>query len=208
MFTGLVEQIGHVTALERRPDGARVALQCAAPWGRRPAIGASICCSGMCLTAIEVGDDRFVADVSNASLGVTTAGQWAVGTAVNLETALTLDRPLGGHLVTGHVDGVGRLLGRDTDGDNWILRFEAPTVDGEHLARFIARKGSITVDGVSLTVNAVDGDAFVVNIIPHTRGATTLGRLEPGDTVNLEVDLMARYAARLIDFDAQQRQGA
>ena len=208
MFTGLVEQIGQIAALERRPDGVRLQLRCAAPWAEPPALGASICCSGMCLTAVELSADGFAADVSNASLAVTTAGQWCEGSAINLETSLTLSRPLGGHLVTGLVDGVGRLLDRTVDGDNWILRFEAPMVDGEALARFIARKGSITVDGVSLTVNAVDGAQFLVNIIPHTRSVTTLGRLEPGDAVNLEVDLMARYAARLADFDTQQGQGA
>lgn len=199
MFTGLVEQVGTITALHRTDDGARIAVRCGEDWPVLPDIGASICCSGMCLTAVTVSAAGFEADISNASLAVTTAGDWAVGTPLNLETALTLAKPLGGHLVTGHVDGVGRVETITPDGDNWQMGFVAPTVGGERLARLIARKGSITVDGVSLTVNAVDGDAFTVNVIPHTRSATTLRQRAVGDAVNLEVDLMARYAARLLD---------
>ena len=199
MFTGLVEQVGTIAALQGNDDGARIAVRCATPWPSLPSIGASICCSGMCLTAVAVTPDGFEADISHASLAVTTANAWAVGTGLNLETSLTLAKPLGGHLVTGHVDGVGRVASIDPDGDNWQMQFVAPQVEGERLARLIARKGSITVDGVSLTVNAVEGDAFAVNVIPHTRAATTLGQRAVGDAVNLEVDLMARYAARLLD---------
>lgn len=199
MFTGLVEQVGTIAALRRTDDGARIAVRCGDPWAVLPDIGASICCSGMCLTAVSVTADGFEADISHASLAVTTAADWTEGTALNLETSLTLGKPLGGHLVTGHVDGVGRVLEIKPDGDNWQMRFVAPTVDGERLARLIARKGSVTIDGVSLTVNAVDGDDFDINVIPHTRSATTLGQREVGDAVNLEVDLMARYAARLLE---------
>lgn len=211
MFTGLVEQVGHVVAHEPRPDGARLRVQCATPWATQPDLGASICCSGVCLTAIELDADSFTADVSNATFAVSTAGTWTVGTPLNLETSLTLAKPLGGHLVTGHVDGVGRIESIEADGDNWIVGVAAPVVAGEQLSRLIARKGSITIDGVSLTVNAVEGAQFAVNIIPHTRAVTTLGNWQAGAAVNLEVDLMARYAARLVqadkEFDLQGHRG-
>lgn len=203
MFTGLVEQVGHVVAHQARADGAWLRVQPASAWDVMPEIGASICCSGVCLTAIAVDDNGFEADVSQATCAVSTAAKWAKGTALNLESSLTLAKPLGGHLVTGHVDGVGQVEAITADGDNWIVELSAPTVAGERLSRLIARKGSITIDGVSLTVNAVDGDRFVVNIIPHTRAVTTLSEWAAGTAVNLEVDLMARYAARLVQADAE-----
>ena len=157
-------------------------------------VGDSIAVNGVCLTAIELGPDHFHADLSAETLGATTAAQWLVDQRVNLEPALTLAKPLGGHLVSGHVDGIGHLRASAPDARSLRLEFEAPA----ELARYIARKGSITIDGVSLTVNAVDGCRFGVNIVPHTLTHTSLGSLQPDDPVNLEVDLLARYLERLI----------
>jgi riboflavin synthase len=157
------------------------------------AIGDSIACSGVCLTVVALKGRRFAADASVETLSATTARAWRAGTALNLERALTLGQPLGGHLVSGHVDGVGRLASRRADGRSERLRFSLPRA----LARYVARKGSICVDGVSLTVNEAGAGGFGVNIVPHTLRHTTLGRLAPGDAVNLEVDLVARYLEKL-----------
>lgn len=156
-------------------------------------IGASIACSGACLTVIEKGADSFAVDVSAETLACTTLGSWEAGRRINLEPSLRLGAELGGHLVQGHVDGVAAVTARRADGDSIRFEFEAP----EELAYYIARKGSVAIDGISLTVNEVDKRRFGVNIIPHTARCTTLGDTKVGDQVNLEVDLLARYVARL-----------
>jgi len=161
-------------------------------------IGASVACSGVCLTVIEKGAGWFAAMVSAETLSKTTLGDWRPGTRINLERALRLGDELGGHIVSGHVDGIGELTGSAADGDSRRLTFAAP----EALRRFIAPKGSITIDGVSLTVNEVTDPHFGINVIPHTQDVTTLGDLAVGDAVNLEIDMLARYVARLQDVSA------
>jgi riboflavin synthase len=199
MFTGIVTDVGEVLAIEPRADGLR-RLTIACSYDRASiAIGASIACSGPCLTVVETGTragrTRFTVDAAAETLAVTTAGRWSVGTRINLERSLKIGDELGGHLVSGHVDGIADVLARENlpDMARMTLRVPAP------LARFIAAKGSVALDGVSLTVNAVDHDKFSVLIIPHTLAVTTLGAVKPGDALNLEVDQMARYAARLIE---------
>ncbi len=195
MFTGIITDLGEVRAIVSKGDALfefathfdTASLQS----------GASVCCSGVCLTVIETGPGWFAATVSAETLAVTTLSNWSVGTAVNFERALCLGDELGGHLVSGHVDGVGKLTAMTEEGASTRLEFEAP--DG--LKRFIAAKGSITIDGVSLTVNGVDDRRFGVNVIPHTQAVTTLGQLRPGDAVNLEIDLLARYVARIMEVD-------
>jgi riboflavin synthase len=156
-------------------------------------IGDSIAVSGVCLTVVEVGAGAFSADVSNETLSLTTLGALSEGSPVNLEPALRVGDPLGGHLMSGHVDGIGRLLALEEDARSWRMRFDVPAA----LARYVARKGSIAIDGISLTVNEVEGREFGVNIIPHTFEATTLGSAVPGRAVNIEVDQIARYVERL-----------
>lgn len=195
MFTGIVTDIGTVLTVDDT-DGRRVEIATSYDLGD-VAIGASISCAGCCLTVVEKGDSSFTVDVSRETLSATTLGDWAEGTRINLETALKLGDELGGHLVSGHVDGVARLTARRPDGESVRLTFEVPPA----LARFIASKGSVAVDGVSLTVNEVEGATFGVNVIPHTLAETTLGGLEEGAAVNLEIDLLARYVARLHDTD-------
>jgi riboflavin synthase len=199
MFTGIVTDIGEVLAVEERAEGLRRLTIACAYDPASIAIGASIACSGACLTVVATcegsGRTRFSVDAAAETLRVTTAGRWLPGTRINLERALKLGDELGGHLVSGHVDGVAGLIGRDDLADMARLTLRAPAP----LARFIAPKGSVALDGVSLTVNEVEDDAFSVLIIPHTLAVTTLGALQPGDTLNLEVDLIARYAARLLD---------
>lgn len=200
MFTGIVTAIGTITRVEERGD-RRVTIAC--PWDpARIDIGASIACSGVCLTVVErggaAGDAYFVVDVSGETLARTSPDQWREGRRINLESALRLGDELGGHLVTGHVDAVGTLAERHEEGGSIRLTIRAP---GE-IAAFIAEKGSITVDGVSLTVNSVEDDAdgsclFELNIIPHTAEVTTLGSLAVGDGVNLEIDVLARYLKRM-----------
>jgi riboflavin synthase len=199
VFTGIVTDIGEVLAVEERAEGLR-RLTVACAYDRASiAIGASIACSGACLTVVAVGEGsgstRFSVDAAAETLRVTTAGRWRSGTRINLERALKIGDELGGHLVTGHVDGLAGLVRREDLGGTARLTLQAPA----RLARFIAPKGSVALDGVSLTVNEVEGDAFSVLIIPHTLAVTTLGALQPGDALNLEVDLMARYAARLLE---------
>jgi riboflavin synthase len=193
MFTGIVSGIG--TLQER--DGARFVIAC--PY-RRGSLeeGASIACDGCCLTLVDIGKAKgkgalFVVEISNETLARTTLGAWQAGRRINLERALALGEELGGHLVTGHVDGRARILARQPDGDSMRFTLESP----KELAPFIAAKGSVALDGVSLTVNDVDGARFGVNIIPYTLAHTTWGDRRPSDLVNLEVDLLARYAARL-----------
>ncbi|MGI9385426.1 MAG: riboflavin synthase [Methyloligellaceae bacterium] len=193
MFTGLISDIGRVEKI----DGGRIRLAC----GYQPSsipIGASISCDGCCLTATEVapaanGGALFSVDASNETLSRTTLGRWQPGQAVNLERALTLKDELGGHIVTGHVDAIATIIERSADGDSIRFRFECP----EDLAHLIAPKGSVALDGTSLTVNEVEGCTFGVNIIPHTLDVTTWGEKEAGDSINLEVDLLARYVARI-----------
>ncbi|HXP76454.1 MAG TPA: riboflavin synthase [Stellaceae bacterium] len=195
MFTGIVTDLGRLRAvlpggdtgyeIETRYDTSTIA------------IGASIACSGVCLTVIERGPGWFRVQASAETLARSTLGNWRVGTPVNLERSLKLGDELGGHMVAGHVDGVGRLVSLRGEGDSARLVFEVPAA----LAPGIASKGSIAVDGVSLTVNEVTGDRFGVNIIPHTREVTSLGSLKVGDPVNLELDLIARYVARLMGKD-------
>lgn len=193
MFTGIIETVGSVAAVEAHGRDRRLLISAGARFLKGVRRGDSIACSGVCLTAIALRGGRFTADVSVETLEGTTAGAWRRGTRLNLEKALTLAQPLGGHLVSGHVDGVGRLLARRADARSQRLLFSLPRA----LARYVAKKGSICVDGVSLTVNAVGARGFGVNIVPHTLEHTTLGRLAAGDTVNLEVDLLARYLERL-----------
>jgi riboflavin synthase len=202
MFTGLVSDVGTVVAVEDRPGLRRLRIACRYdPAGI--AIGASIACSGPCLTAVDIGgkagDAWFEVDAATETLQRTTVGQWRVGTRVNLERSLKIGDELGGHLVTGHVDGTARIVSvaavTPAESSWATARFwlEVPTA----LARFIAEKGSVSLDGTSLTVNAVEGRRFTVLLIPHTLQVTTWGGMREGDLVNIEVDLMARYAARL-----------
>jgi riboflavin synthase len=198
MFTGIVTALGSVRSITPLGSSADMRLSITAPWpntGSIP-IGASIGCSGCCLTAVEVGADWFAADASAETLSKTTLGRWRTGTRVNLERSLCVGDELGGHLVSGHVDGVGETLSATPEHGSTRWLFRVPPA----LARFIAAKGSIAVDGVSLTVNEVTDDTFGVNIIPHTASVTSFGALRPGDTVNLEIDMLARYVARLAEF--------
>ena len=189
MFTGIITDIGRITGVEHKGD-LRLRIGTAYDTASID-MGASIACSGVCLTVVDKGSDWFAVEVSAETLS-RTAGDWAEGTPLNLERALRVGDELGGHIVSGHVDGVAKLLSVVRDGDSFRLTFEAPAP----LHRFIAPKGSIAIEGVSLTVNEVEGDVFGVNIIPHTWEVTTLGRLEPGAKVNLEIDVLARYVAR------------
>jgi riboflavin synthase len=190
MFTGLVQDLGTISAIENGPPRR---FTVATQWDASNLIlGASVAHAGCCLTVVDVGLGWHVVEVSDETLRVTTLGAWAVGTQVNLERSLRMGDELGGHLVTGHVDGLGRLIARHDAGGYTHMRFAAP----DDLAPMIAAKGSITIDGVSLTVNRVDGAAFEVAIIPHTAAVTTLGTVQVGDAVHLEVDLLARYIAR------------
>jgi riboflavin synthase len=199
MFTGIVTDTGEIIALQPAGEGLH-RLKIACRYDRRSiADGASIACSGVCLTVVgadeENGRTWFAADAAAETLKVTTVGSWRPGTKINLERALKHGDELGGHMVSGHVDGLARVLSRDDGSESARFILRAPAT----LSRFIATKGSVTLDGVSLTVNSVQGDDFSVLIIPHTLKVTTLGRLQAGDTVNLEVDMLARYAARLAE---------
>jgi len=194
MFTGIVQAVGKIAALERRGGDARLRVATGALDLSDVKTGDSIAVSGVCLTAAALGSKEFSADVSGETLARTTLGALKSGDAVNLEKALTPTTRLGGHLVSGHVDGVGTVHERTPDARSVRFRIEAPAA----LAKYIAAKGSVCVDGVSLTVNAVEGATFEVNLVPHTLAATTLGELAPGRRVNLEVDLLARYLERLL----------
>ncbi|MCK5778450.1 MAG: riboflavin synthase [Rhodospirillales bacterium] len=196
MFTGIITDIGAVKAVTKGAD-TRFDIRTRYDMSTVE-IGASIACSGACLTVIEKGDGWFAVEASGETLDKTTAGEWREGTPLNLERALKVGDELGGHIVTGHVDGVGTVTAVAPVGGSLKLDFEAP----DTLAKFIAVKGSVTVDGVSLTVNDVSNNGFSVNIIPHTQSETTLGDLKTGDRVNLEIDVLARYVARLNDVKA------
>jgi len=194
MFTGIVQDAGRLTAVEHTGADARLTIAAEGLDLAGVRVGDSIAVNGCCLTAVTVTPPHFTADASAETLERTALGRLGRGDRVNLETALTLATPLGGHLVSGHVDGVGEVLAREPEGRSERWRFRAP----DRLARYIAEKGSICVDGVSLTVNAVRGAEFDVNIVPHTAAVTTLGDYRPGHPVNLEVDLIARYLERLM----------
>ena len=194
MFTGIIEAIGQVAELQQRGGDVRLRIQTGKLDLGDVAPGDSIAVNGVCLTAVELPGDGFVADVSRETLSLTSLGQLKPGSAVNLEKALTLVTRLGGHLVSGHVDGLGTVIGRHDDARSVRFSIEAPA----ELARYIAHKGSITVDGTSLTVNAVDGRRFELNIVPHTLQETIMDGYAPGRQVNLEVDLVARYLERLL----------
>ncbi len=194
MFTGIIQSIGKIAALEQKGGDARLRIATGKLDMSDVKTGDSIAVGGVCLTAVTHSAGDFTADVSGETLSRTTLGRLRAGDAVNLEKALTLSTPLGGHLVSGHVDGVGAVIGRHDAGRSVRFRFRAPAA----LARYIAEKGSICVDGVSLTVNAVEGAEFEVNIVPHTLTETTLGALKSGAEVNLEVDILARYLERLM----------
>ncbi len=196
MFTGIVTHIGSVRQIIK---GGDTRLEITVPFETGDLdIGASVACSGACMTVIEKGADWFAVSVSGESLAKTTLGRWHRGTAVNLERALKAGDEMGGHIVSGHVDGVGALVSMAREGGSTRMTFEAP----EGLRRFIASKGSITIDGISLTVNDVGPATFDINVIPHTQAVTTLGERQVGDAVNLEIDMLARYVARLQDYDA------
>lgn len=198
MFTGIIRAKGAIGAIEKRGGDVRLRVTAAdLPWSEYEA-GDSIAVNGVCLTAVRLLDDGFDTDVSVETLDVTTLKQLAVGDAVNLEPALRVGDALGGHLVSGHVDGIGRMTAREDDARSIRMTFEVP---GE-LARYIAKKGSICVDGVSLTINEVSGNTFGLNIIPHTAEVTTMGAYEAGTAVNIEVDLLARYIERMLGSDA------
>lgn len=198
MFTGIVTDLGEIRSVEARADN----LHRLSIFTRYPhadiALGASIACSGVCLTAVDTGEENgrgwFAVDAAAETLALTTVGSWQQGRRVNLERALKIGDELGGHLVAGHVDGLASVLAREDLTDMVRFTLRAPSA----LSRFIAQKGSVALDGVSLTVNAVDDDDFSVLIIPHTLSVTTIGGWRIGDAVNLEVDTLARYAARLI----------
>jgi riboflavin synthase len=197
MFSGIIEAVGTLSDITPRGSDAHVRIAVGAMDLSDVKIGDSISVSGVCLTATAVTSAAFEADVSAETLARTTFGRRKIGDRVNLEKALVVNERLGGHLVSGHIDDVARLAARTVDGRSVKLTFGV----AHGLARYIAVKGSIGVDGVSLTVNEVDGDRFGVNIVPHTLEATTLGSLNVGDAVNLEVDLIARYLERLLTGD-------
>ncbi len=194
MFTGIIQAVGEVRTLESRGGDLRLHIRGGGLDMGDVALGDSIAVNGVCLTAVELPGYGFAADVSNETLSLTSLGRLKPGSRVNLEKALTLQTRLGGHLVSGHVDGLGEVIERRDDARSVRFRVRAP----DELARYIAHKGSITVDGTSLTVNAVAGDVFELNIVPHTLQETIMSEYQPGRQVNLEVDLVARYLERLL----------
>ena len=198
MFTGIIKAKGSIGGIEKRGGDVRLRVTTPElPWSEYE-VGDSIAVNGVCLTAVRLLDTGFDTDVSVETLDVTTLKQLTVGDAVNLEPALRVGDALGGHLVSGHVDGIGRMTAREDDARSIRMTFEVP---GE-LSRYVARKGSICVDGVSLTINEVSGNTFGLNIIPHTAEVTTMGAYEAGTAVNIEVDLLARYIERMLGSDA------
>ena len=194
MFTGIIQATGEVAALEASGGDLRLRVRTGKLDLENVAIGDSIATSGVCLTVVALPGDGFWADVSAETLACTGIGSLKVGDRVNLEKALTASTPLGGHLVSGHVDGLAEVVSRQDDGRSVRFRMRAPRT----LARYIAAKGSVCVDGISLTVNSVEGAEFELNIVPHTLAETTMGEFQPGRTFNLEVDIIARYLERLM----------
>lgn len=197
MFTGIIEAIGTLSRIETQGGDGRFTIDTGKLSMAGVGLGDSIAVNGVCLTAIELGNHHFVADVSTETLSRTTLGEAKPGTHVNLELALLPTTRLGGHLVSGHVDGVGVIIEKQGDARSWRFTLDAPTA----IAKYIAEKGSICINGISLTVNEVKGTRFGVNIVPHTLKETTLGETAVGDRVNLEVDLLARYLERLLMGD-------
>jgi len=198
MFTGIVTDIGEITSVTPGGQAGDRRFVVRTRHDMAPiAIGASIACSGCCLTVLEKGGDWFAVEVSGESLAKTHLGDWKLGSRVNLELSLKLGDELGGHLVYGHVDGVGTIASMTPEGGSVRFMFEVPS----ELGRFIAAKGSVAVDGISLTVNEVDAKRFGVNVISHTQAVTTLGQAKVGQRVNLEVDMLARYVARLLEHE-------
>ncbi|MGY9000006.1 MAG: riboflavin synthase [Rhodospirillales bacterium] len=195
MFTGIISDVGRVRSVSQQGD-TRFEFETHFDMSN-VAIGASIACCGTCLTVVEKGSDWFAAEASHETLSKTTLGSWEINTPVNFERPLRAADELGGHLVSGHVDGVGKIISIEQDGDSIRYIFEPP----RDLMKFIATKGSIAVNGVSLTVNNVDKVKFGVNIIPHTQSTTTFGKAKLNDLVNLEIDMLARYVARLLEED-------
>ena len=194
MFTGIIESIGKIAKMEKRGGDVRLHIATGKLDLSDVALGDSIAVNGVCLTAVVLSGDGFVADVSNETLSLTSLGQLSTGSPVNLEKALTMSTRLGGHLVSGHVDGLGEVIAKSEDARSIRFTVKAP----DELAKYIAHKGSITVDGTSLTVNAVKGAEFELNIVPHTAQETIMSEYEVGRKVNLEVDLVARYLERLL----------
>ena len=197
MFTGIISDIGRITELEQRGD-LRARIETVYDINGID-LGASIACSGVCLTVIALGDtpgNWFDVEISAESVARTNLGDWAVGKGVNLERALKVGDELGGHIVSGHVDGLAHLVELHDEGDSTRMVFEAP----EELAKFVASKGSVTLNGTSLTVNEVEGNRFGINVIPHTKEVTTWGDAAVGDRINLEIDTLARYVARLAEY--------
>ncbi len=194
MYTGIITDVGRVLRVAETEAGRRLEIETSYDMDGID-LGASVACNGTCFTVDEKGANWLAADASFETLACTTVGRWQAGTPINLERSLRVGDELGGHMVLGHVDGVGQVEESRAEGENRRLTFVAPA----EISRFIARKGSITVDGVSLTVNEAEEQRFSVNIIPHTLRHTTLGNLTNGDPVNLEVDVMARYASRLLE---------
>jgi riboflavin synthase len=195
MFTGIITDVGRIREISRNGD-TRMEIETAYDTAGID-LGASIACSGVCLTVTDKGGDWFAVSVSSETLSCTKLGQWDVGSGVNLERSLRIGDEMGGHIVTGHVDGVAEVASCRKEGDSLRVQIDAP----QALAKFIAPKGGVTLDGVSLTVNEVDGRRFGINLIPHTREHTTFGTLAEGDTLNLEIDVLARYVARLAEVD-------
>ena len=194
MFTGLITDLGEITDVSTGSGGSRFVIATAYDTATLDT-GASIACNGCCLTALDLKPGSFAVDVSHETLGRTTLGSWQAGRRINLERSLKLGDELGGHLVSGHVDCVAQVAEARQDGDSFRFTFRLPP----EFARFVAEKGSVAVDGVSLTVNEVSDDTFGVNIIPHTQQVTAFGALKAGDTVNIEIDMLARYVARLLN---------
>ena len=194
MFTGIITDIGTVRAVSQAGD-TRFEITTAYDLSTVD-MGASIACNGCCLTVIEKGPDWFAIQASAETLSKTTLGSWKPGTRINLERAMKIGDELGGHIVSGHVDGLGEIVSITPEGDSQRFRFRVP----HELARFIAPKGSVAVDGTSLTVNEVEGNVFGVNIIPHTQAVTTWGGMAQGQRVNIEIDMLARYVARLTEY--------
>ncbi len=194
MFTGIIQAVGEIGNIEHRSGDARLSVKSGKLDLSDVALGDSIAVNGVCLTAVTLMADGFAADVSRETLSLTTLGRLRPGSKINLEKALTLSTRLGGHLVSGHVDGIGKVLSRHRDARSEHFEIEAPA----ELAKYIAHKGSITVDGTSLTVNAVEGAVFHLNIVPHTLQETIMDSYAEGASINLEVDLLARYLERLV----------
>lgn len=201
MFTGIITHVGTLRRVDR---GAETRIEVAVPFDTEAvALGASIACSGICLTVVDKGRGWFAADVSAETIARTTLGGWHEGTRINLERALKVGDELGGHIVSGHVDGLAEIAEIRPEGESHRVALIVPA----ELAGFVAPKGSVALDGISLTVNEVSGNRFGVNIIPHTWAETTLCDRKPGDRLNMEVDMLARYVARLLEFRDSRKHG-